>query len=62
MKLPDDIETNILLRNNTPVDDFWGLSPTEIHHRERIRDTSHILFKRLFATTTNTAQTANTKT
>lgn len=32
MKIPDDIEANILLRNNTPVDDFLGLSPTEIHH------------------------------
>jgi hypothetical protein len=32
MKIPDDIETNILLRNNTPLDDFLGLSPTEIHH------------------------------
>lgn len=32
MKLPDDIETNILLRNNAPMDDFLGLSPTEIHH------------------------------
>ncbi len=32
MKLSDDIEANILLRNNTPIDDFLGLSPTEIHH------------------------------
>ncbi len=32
MKLPNDIEANILLRNNSPVDDFLGLSPTEIHH------------------------------
>jgi hypothetical protein len=32
MKLPDDIETNILLRNNSPVNDFLGFSPTEIHH------------------------------
>lgn len=32
MKQPDDIETNSLLRNNSPVDDFLGLSPTEIHH------------------------------
>ena len=32
MKLPDDTETNILLRNNSPVDDFSGLSPTEIYH------------------------------
>jgi hypothetical protein len=32
MKIPDDIETNILLRNNTPLNDFLGLSPTETHH------------------------------
>ena len=32
MKLPNDIEANFILRNNTPVDDFLGLSPTEIHH------------------------------
>lgn len=32
MKIPDDIEANFILRNNTPVDDFLGLSPTEIHH------------------------------
>jgi len=32
MKLPDDIDLNILLRNNSPLDDFLGLSPTEIHH------------------------------
>ena len=32
MKLPDDIEAKIILRNNSPVDDFGGLSPTEIHH------------------------------
>jgi hypothetical protein len=32
MKLPDDIEANILLTNNTPVDDFLGLTPTEIHY------------------------------
>lgn len=32
MKLTDDIEASILLRNNTPMDDFLGLSPTEIHH------------------------------
>ena len=32
MKKPDDIETNILLLNNSPVDDFLGLSPTEIHN------------------------------
>jgi hypothetical protein len=28
----NDIEANILLRNNTPVDVFLGLSPTEIHY------------------------------
>lgn len=32
MKIPFNTETNILLRNNTPVDDFLGLSSTEIHH------------------------------
>lgn len=32
MKIPDDIEANFILRNNTPLDDFLGLSPTEIHH------------------------------
>ncbi|GMQ30212.1 hypothetical protein [Algoriphagus confluentis] len=32
MKSPDDIEANILLRNNIPLDDFLGLSATEIHH------------------------------
>lgn len=32
MKKPDEIETNILLLNNSPVDDFLGLSPTEIHN------------------------------
>lgn len=32
MKKTDDIETNILLLNNSPVDDFLGLSPTEIHN------------------------------
>jgi len=32
MKIPDDIEANFILRNNTPVDDFLGLSPTEIHN------------------------------
>lgn len=32
MKIPDDIEANFILRNNTPVDDFLGLSPKEIHN------------------------------
>lgn len=32
MKIPDDIEANFILWNNTPVDDFLGLSPKEIHH------------------------------
>ena len=32
MKQPDNIKTSILLRNNSQVDDFLGLSPTEIHH------------------------------
>ena len=37
MDLTDDIETNILLRNNSPLDDFLGLSPSEIH--ELVYDT-----------------------
>jgi len=32
MKLPNNIETNILLLSNSPLDEFIGLSPTEIHH------------------------------
>ena len=32
MKLPHDTGTSILLRNNTPVDDFLGLSPKKIHY------------------------------
>jgi hypothetical protein len=28
----NDINTTILLRDNSPVDDFLGLTPTEIHH------------------------------
>ena len=32
MDLLNDIEANILLRNNSPLDEFLGLSPTEIHH------------------------------
>lgn len=32
MKTPDDIEANLTLRNNTPLDDFFGLSPTEVHY------------------------------
>lgn len=32
MKIPADIEANIFLRNNTPLEDFLGLSPIEIHH------------------------------
>lgn len=32
MKIPDDIEENIFLRNNTPMDNFLGLSPNEMHH------------------------------
>ena len=31
MKLTDNIEANILHRNNSPLDEFLGLSPTEIH-------------------------------
>ncbi|KFD40303.1 hypothetical protein AT05_01465 [Schleiferia thermophila str. Yellowstone] len=47
MKIPDDIETNILLRNNTPMDDFLGISPTEIHHLlyDTFSDKSPIQFR-----------------
>lgn len=31
MKLPNEIEAYILLRNNTPKDDFLGLTPNEMH-------------------------------
>ena len=31
MDLNRDIEAEIILRNNTPLDDFLGLTPTEIH-------------------------------
>lgn len=31
MKLPNHIQTNILLQNNTPLDEFLNLSPTQIH-------------------------------
>ena len=32
MKIPNDIEANFVLWNNTPVDDLLGLSPAEIHY------------------------------
>ncbi|MBX7107641.1 MAG: hypothetical protein K1X61_03235 [Chitinophagales bacterium] len=32
MNLKDETDVNILLQNNTPLDDFLGLSPTDIHH------------------------------
>lgn len=32
METPDEIEINILLRNNTPMDDFLGRSPNEMHY------------------------------
>ena len=32
MDLLNDIEANILHRNTSPLDEFLGLSPTEIHH------------------------------
>jgi len=31
MKLPNEIETNILLLNNIPIEDFLGLSPNQVH-------------------------------
>lgn len=32
MGLNKDIEAEIILRNNTPLDDFLGLTPTEMHN------------------------------
>lgn len=32
MKTPNDIESQIILRNNTPIDDFLGLSPNEMNY------------------------------
>jgi hypothetical protein len=32
MDLNKDIEAEIILKNNTPLDDFLGLTPTEIHN------------------------------
>lgn len=32
MSLPNDIEARILQLNNAPLDDFLGLTPTEIHY------------------------------
>ncbi len=32
MKIPDEIEANIFLQNNLPMDDFLGLSPNEVHY------------------------------
>jgi len=32
MNLLDDIESTILLLNNTPLEDFLGLSPNEIQY------------------------------
>lgn len=32
MKLPHDLEATILLQNNSPIDDFLGLSPNQMHH------------------------------
>ncbi len=32
MKIPDDLEVNFVIRNNTPVEDFFGLTPIEVHH------------------------------
>lgn len=47
MKLQDDIKSNILHWNNTPVDDFLGLTPTEVHHLlyEAFGDKSPIQFR-----------------
>ena len=32
MDLHEDMEAEFLLRNNMPIEDFLGLSPTEMHH------------------------------
>ena len=32
MKLNDQVETNILLQNNIPIDDFLGLSANQLHY------------------------------
>jgi hypothetical protein len=47
MNLTDDIETNILLRNNSPLNDFLGLSPSEIHDLvyETFGDKSPVQFR-----------------
>mgnify|MGYP001229399542 CR=1 FL=1 len=47
MNLQDEIKSNMLLWNNTPVDDFLGLTPTETHHLlyEAFGDKSPIQFR-----------------
>jgi hypothetical protein len=63
MMNPQDIDAVLILKNNTPVDDFYGLTPTEMHRllynplgersplafRQRIDDSTldHIPFFRL---------------
>lgn len=32
MNLPEDLEKNISLQNSSPVEDFLGLSPTDLHY------------------------------
>jgi len=47
MKQSDDIETTILLQNNSPADNFLGLTPKEIHSLlyETFSDNSPIQFR-----------------
>jgi hypothetical protein len=47
MKISDDKEANLILWNNTPVDDYLGLSPTEIYYLvyETFGDKSPIQFR-----------------
>ena len=47
MKLPGDMETNMLLRNNSPIDDFLGLSANQMHQLlyEPFGDKSPVQFR-----------------
>ncbi len=50
MKIADNIETNILLQNNTPIDDFLGLTSSEIHYlfHDTFGEKSPIQFNNVF--------------
>lgn len=47
MKLPHDLEATILLQNNSPIDDFLGLSPNQMHHLiyDAFSDNSPVQFR-----------------